>query len=306
MSDVSFNIKSFIKGSDEYKEKDIVVPVDVVETTPSTKKTRKKKEETNIIKATTAPLVPQSSMTYIQENIPYDIAYNTTTEQLDEAINQLNYLSSEVMKEFQNVKNSKTLKNKYNYINDLANTTGSIISSKIMAIKEKNKTINDISKLEIARLKELKIRQNEEDENQQVAKMYDAFINMPMGVGVTGLAPSMQDMIMPGGNMTMMSSGMDDMSQAAWEANLSPAENRMVLDAKGVIDTVVVYDAATGNRFFDVIDKNTGQSIPNVEKPDDSYIYDLDINIRGGYAKDSNINVKYPLIVLNANDMSDY
>lgn len=306
MSDVSFNIKSFIKGSDEYKEKDIVVPVDVVETAPSTKKTRKKKEETNIIKATTAPLVPQSSMTYIQENIPYDIAYNTTTEQLDEAINQLNYLSSEVMKEFQNVKNSKTLKNKYNYINDLANTTGSIISSKIMAIKEKNKTINDISKLEIARLKELKIRQNEEDENQQVAKMYDAFINMPMGVGVTGLAPSMQDMIMPGGNMTMMSSGMDDMSQAAWEANLSPAENRMVLDAKGVIDTVVVYDAATGNRFFDVIDKNTGQSVPNVEKPDDSYIYDLDINIRGGYAKDSNINVKYPLIVLNANDMSDY
>ena len=306
MSDVSFNIKSFIKGSDEYKEKDIVVPVDVVETTPSAKKTRKKKEETNIIKATTAPLVPQSSMTYIQENIPYDIAYNTTTEQLDEAINQLNYLSSEVMKEFQNVKNSKTLKNKYNYINDLANTTGSIISSKIMAIKEKNKTINDISKLEIARLKELKIRQNEEDENQQVAKMYDAFINMPMGVGVTGLAPSMQDMIMPGGNMTMMSSGMDDMSQAAWEANLSPAENRMVLDAKGVIDTVVVYDAATGNRFFDVIDKNTGQSVPNVEKPDDSYIYDLDINIRGGYAKDSNINVKYPLIVLNANDMSDY
>lgn len=306
MSDVSFNIKSFIKGSDEYKEKDIVVPVDVVETAPSTKKTRKKKEETNIIKATTAPLVPQSSMTYIQENIPYDVAYNTTTEQLDEAINQLNYLSSEVMKEFQNVKNSKTLKNKYNYINDLANTTGSIISSKIMAIKEKNKTINDISKLEIARLKELKVRQNEEDENQQVAKMYDAFINMPMGVGVTGLAPSMQDMIMPGGNMTMMSNGMDDMAQAAWEANLSPAENRMVLDAKGIIDTVVVYDAATGNRFFDVIDKNTGQSVPNVEKPDDSYIYDLDINIRGGYAKDSNINVKYPLIVLNANDMSDY
>ena len=78
----------------------------------------------------------------------------------------------------------------------------------------------------------------------------------------------------------------------------------MVLEAKGAIDTVVVYDDATGNRWFDVVDKVTRQPIPNVEKPDPTYIYDLDINVRGGFAKDSNRNVTYPLIVVHGNDTS--
>ena len=46
------------------------------------------------------------------------------------------------------------------------------------------------------------------------------------------------------------------------------------------------------------------QPVPNVEKPDSTYIYDLDINVRGGFAKDSNRNVTYPLIVVHGNDTS--
>jgi hypothetical protein len=88
--------------------------------------------------------------------------------------------------------------------------------------------------------------------------------------------------------------------QAAWEQSLDPAQNRMILEAKGAVETIVVYDNATGNRWFDVVDKVTRQSVPNVERPDNSYIYDIDINVRGGFAKDSMRNKIYPLLVLNA------
>ena len=89
-----------------------------------------------------------------------------------------------------------------------------------------------------------------------------------------------------------------------WEANLNPAENRMLLEAKGTIETVVMYDSVSGNRWFEVVDKVTRQPVPNVEKPDNSYIYDLDINVRGGFAKDSNRSVSYPLICVNGGDAS--
>jgi hypothetical protein len=81
----------------------------------------------------------------------------------------------------------------------------------------------------------------------------------------------------------------------------------MLLEARGNIETVVMYDESTGNRWFDVVDKQTRQSVPNVERPDNTYIYDLDINIHGGYAKDSNLSKVYPLVVVNADSgMSEY
>jgi hypothetical protein len=307
--DVSFNIKSFINGSEECKDHTLTGTqmVVVTEQIPAeTAKKRAKKETPAVV--TAAPLIPQTSMSYIQENIPYATAYQETNQQLDEAIQQLNILGGEIMSDLQQVRASKTLRNKYGYINDMTETVGTIINSKISAIKEKNKTINDINHLEITRMKELKSRANEEDDNTRIASMYDAFINTPVGVGPAMLGPSMQDMIIQNGSSLNRApiGGMND--QVAWEQSLSPAENRMVLDAKGLIETVVMYDAATGNRWFEVVDKNTRQPVPNVEKPSDAYIYELDINVRGGFAKDSNRNAVYPLIVLNAGagDMSEY
>jgi hypothetical protein len=304
-TDVGFNVKSFVTGSEECKDHTIngTNMVVVSEQLPAEKKTRKKKETTVVANPATA--VPQTSMSYIQDNIPYATAYQETNQQLDEAITQLNYLAGELTADLQQVRSSKTLRNKYNYINDMTETTASIISSKINAIKEKNKTINDVNHLEIARMKELKSIANEEDDNSRIANMYDAFVNTPIGAGPNVLGPSMQQIIMPDySDLNRVSLGND---QAAWEQSLNPAENRMVLEAKGTIETVVMYDAQTGNRWFEVLDKNTREPVPNVEKPNDDYIYELDINQRGGFAKDSNRNTIYPLIVINNGpDMSEY
>ena len=275
-------------------------------TEPAKKKKSTKKKSSETTKAL-APPEPQTSMSYLRENIPYATAYNETNRQLDESIAQLNILGGELMGELQTVRSSKTLKNKYNYINDMTMTVANIINSKISAIKEKNKTINDVNRLELNRMKELKNTLSQEDDNTRIASMYNAFINTPIGGGVGVLAPPMQDIMMSGSDPSLSYIPIGGNDQAMWEQNLNPAQNRMVLEARGAIETVVVYDEATGNRWFEVVDKNTRQPVPNVEKPDSSYIYDLDINLRGGFAKDSNRNAVYPLVVMSSNsDMSQF
>lgn len=304
-----FDPNHFIKGTPESEKIKVVDAIPDTVPIDSTKKTtrkRKKKDDTESAATTetTAIVVPETSMSYIQQNIPYATAYTDTNAQLDESIMQLNMLGGELMTELQTVRASKTLRNKYNIVNDMTETATSIINAKISAIKEKNKTINDINHLELSRLKELKSQAtSEEDENTRIANMYDAFINTPIGAGPGILGPSMQDMIIsnPQSQMSRIAIGGD---QAMWEQSLDPAQNRMVLEARGSIETVVMYDDVTGNRWFEVLDKNTRQPVPNVEKPDSTYIYDLDINIRGGFAKDSNRNTVYPLIVIHGDNSS--
>jgi hypothetical protein len=307
-NEVGFNINSFIEGSPDKKDLSITSTEPVSTIDKKSGKRGRKKNETEAIAVAATPPVPQTSMSYLHENIPYTTAYQDTNAQLDESILQLNILGGETMQELQMVRASKTLRNKYNIVNDMTNTATAIINAKITAIKEKNKTINDISHLEIARMKELKTQASQEDDTTRIANLYNAFVNTPVGVGPAGLGPNMQDMILQNNNQDLSYVNIGNESQAAWESSLDPAQNRMLLEARGTIDTVVMYDDVTGNRWFEVVDKVTRQPIPNVEKPDSSYIYDLDINMRAGYAKDSNRNAVYPLVVLHGGDnsMSEY
>lgn len=296
-----FNVSSFVEGNEEHKDLTITREIAVVETTPVQRKRSKKKEEAAVGEVVIP--TPQTSMSYIQENIPYQIAYNETNQQLDESIQQLNMLGAEVMGDLQMIRGSKTLKNKYGFLNDMTGNAVAIINAKIAAIREKNKTINDVNNLEIRRIKELKIQSSEEDDNTRIANLYNAFVNTPIGMGPGILGPSVQDTMLIGGGQDLARAAIGG-DQAAWEQTLDPAQSRMLLEAKGSIETVVVYDESTGNRWYDVVDKNTRQPVPGVEKPDASYIYELDINVRGGFAKDSNRNVVYPLVVINNGNTS--
>lgn len=291
---IGFDINNFIKGHEDSVEKVAVEVIPVEETLPAEKAPKK-------VSAKPAAIpMANTSMSYIQENIPYGQMYSETNKQLDEAINELNMLGAETIGELQQLRASKTLRNKYNYINDMTANATSIITSKISAIKEKNKTIGDIAHLELTRMKEMKSKLNEEDENNKIANLYNAFVNTPIGGGMNVLAPPLQTMIMNGNDRPPMGSvGMEDMGTSAWQQGLDPAQNRMLLEAQNAIETVVMYDDTTGNRWYEVIDKNTRQPVPNVEKPSEASLYDLDLNVRGGYAKDTNRNVSYPLIVIS-------
>ena len=302
-NNIGFNPNKFVKESDECKNHSIQEVVVIEEKSPTTKKKRSAKKE--MITPANQTTEVSSPINFLQTDISYMEAYRDTNNQLDKSIMQLDTLGNELFNELTAIKASKTLKNKYNYLNDMTSTMSNIISTKITAIKEKNKTINDVNNLELRRMKELKIDASAEDDNTRIMNLYDAFVNTPIGTsyGPNILGPSMSELTLSGGapDLGRIQMGSD---QQQWESSLDPAQNRMVLEAKGVIDTVVFYDESTGNRWYEVVDKQTGQPIPNVEKPDNTFIYELDINTTGGYAKDSNRNVTYPLIIVNGGDNS--
>lgn len=259
--------------------------------------------------ATVVP-TPITSMSYLSENIPYQQAYVDTTKQLDEAIAQLDILSAENMRDMAMVRANKVMKNKYPILGTMTENGIAAINAKISAIREKNSVIKDINHSELQRSKELKLSANNEDDNTRIANLYNAFVNTPIGGGPGVLGPSIQDLTMlnsagmggavPQNNLPYMNIGIPA-ADGAWEAGLSPSERRMVLDAQGKIETVVMYDEATGNRWYAVLDKTTGQPITGIETPSNDTIYELDINVRGGFAKDSNRATTYPLKVINSN-----
>ena len=317
-----FDVSSFVKGNENDKNLKLPLIAEVVGEMPTansiensmldsitTKQklnsTRKKSEK----QSDTIPIA-QNSMDYLQHNIPYEQGYMQSDSMLDETIAQLNSLSLETASDMQVVRNSKTIKNKYYLLTGLMANAVGILNTKLSAIKEKNKVRNDINNLEIKRIKDLKIDTEAKDDNTRIAELYSAFINTPVGMmsntsnmGLSSMlgAPSQQSIMMPG------VTAMDRMnvydpntsSNDMWQNSLDPAQKRMLLQAKGSIDIVVMYDDATGSRRYAAIDKATHNELFDVELPDQSTIYDLDINVRGGYAKDPNRNIVYPLILVN-------
>jgi len=306
-----FDFTQFYEKPGESKKVPLNVQIDQSEDSTPPKKRSYRKKKTDTSESTDVAVIPPidqiTSATFITTSTPYTAAFTDTTTQLDNAIVEIDTLNSSLFTDLQTIKGSKTLKNKFNTIVGVTEVMGGLINTKISAIKEKNNIRSKALDYELKRQQLMKNQTNEQDENQQIANMYNAFINTPVGVGPS-LAPSLQDLTVANGIADMrMPIGSSDQMGADYMAGGSPAQNRMILEAKGQIDTVLCYDAASGNRWFDVVDKNTRQSVPNVEKPDESTIYEIDINLRGGYAKDPNRGVTYPLVVINGNsDMAGY
>lgn len=178
-----------------------------------------------------------------------------------------------------------------------------------------NKVITDAHNLDIKRLKDLKMSaaQEEGNDDKRMMDYYSAFINTPVGsYGITPPAfPSMQDMTMPGSVM-----GVDIGAQNAsldpgyndWRQSMTPETSMMIMQKNNPnIKTVVVYDQTTNNKYFDVRDMTTGQSIPGAAKPDDFLLGDTYPNINNGTARNSNIDTVYPLILTGApSSLQDY
>jgi len=311
-----FNVNSFVEGSPEEKDTSMaIVPELVTEPAIKPKRVRKSKFEEG---PPSTELVANSSMSYIQQNIPYQNAYSDTNKQLDETISQLNILSVDAMNDLQLMRSNKTLKNKYMTIGNLIEQNVSIINAKLNAIKEKNKVINDINNLEIKRLKDLKIDTSQEDSDLKIANMYHAFINTPIGANIQGgtmsggitsaLGPSQNAMLMYGTPQQNLNYGIigEQMDGNMNLDSMTPAQRRMLLQAQNIMETVVVYDENTGNRRYAAIDKNSGQEIPGVELPNAETIYELDLNTYTKTAKDASRNIVYPVIINNSGSINMY
>ena len=249
------------------------------------KKARSKKSEhVNITKA--------------NGNDYYD-RYSKTNALLDQTIFEIDDLNSAVKNELKAITASKTLKKKYEYISELAGTSGSLLNTKVTAIRELNKSITDSANLEIKMAKENK--EAEETDDKRIMDMYNAFINTPVGAYSGPIAPSNIEMTLGNGGIPitpMTPTGdvqTDDLGFNQYMNNLSPEERKIQLEGQN-IRTVVVFDPETGQRYFDNFNLDTNEPVPGLPLPEPNFLDELNINMNTGVARNTNLNITYPVI----------
>ena len=274
-------------------------------TTTSTgkKRGRPRKESTeNIVRVDDS----NPDLSYTQTNVPYVKSFEETNNMLKASIYQIDALSAEVRGELENVRNSKTLKGRYTYISDLSSTASSLLTTKISAIREMNKTINDSHNLDLKRMQALKLERSQENDDMQIQALYNAYINTPISSdSFNPLAYDSKAAMMPTSMSNIVRAdvmGNDD-GYNNYMNNVTPEQNRMLLEGDPNIKTVVVYDQSNpNNRYFDVIDTRTGQSVPNYPRPDQLFMEDTVINPLTGLARNSNIDATWPVVVIGQTD----
>lgn len=221
----------------------------------------------------------------------YD-SYSETNSLLKETIAQTDQLNFEIKSDIDGVRASKTLKNKYTYITNLTSTSASLLATKISAIKELNGTITQAHNLDLKKQSVMKEDASMNDDARMM-DLYSAFINAPVGTYAAPNTTSIQDAyIVTGSNHGI------DIAGAMPTQNLTPEQIAMRMESNPNITTVVKYDNSTGQRFFDVIDSTTGQSVPNVPRPDNFLLEETSIDVRAGIARNRNLDKVWPLVTI--------
>lgn len=261
-----------------------------VENEPVKKSRTKKTESVNITKS--------------KKDESYYDRYSKTNALLDQTIYEIDDLNAAVKHELKAITASKTIKKKYEYISELAGTSGSLLSTKVTAIRELNKSITDSCNLEIKMAKENK--EAEETDDKRIMDMYNAFINTPIGSYTAPIAPSNIDMVLGNSGIAitpMTTAGdvqTDDLGFNQYMNNLSAEDRRIQLEGQN-IKTVVVFDPETGQRYFDNFNMDTNQPVSGLPVPEAQFLDELNLNMRTGVARDSNLNITYPIITKHIN-----
>ena len=148
------------------------------------------------------------------------------------------------------------------------------------------------------------------DDDKYIADLYKAFISNP---SMQATEPSMPQMQMPVVNQgSMMGSSIiranvdntgnimgGDQAYLNYVSNLTPEQNLMLYEQNPNVKQVVVFDHATGNKFFQMMDMSTGQVIPNLPVYDQDFMADTTLDLSKGIAKNLNLNETFPIVQIN-------
>ena len=235
---------------------------------------------------------------------------------LKTVIGQIDQVAAEVKIEMDKVRESRTLKRKHEYIPQMATTIGSLMSSKITAIRELNNSKTQAHNLEFKRMKEINNgAAAQKDDDSALFDMYNAFISMPGQPGVQQYqAPSILDITGPsmggGGsissNIVRANLGGDQSGYEQYQQKIDLKYRAMRHESNPNVKTVVVYNKLNGSRYFDVMDVSTGQSIPGVQRPDPMFLEDTTLDINSGIARNTNLDQIYPIIVIGNDASNNY
>lgn len=237
---------------------------------------------------------PEGEVSELVTNVPYTESYEETNGMLKGMIMQIEGLQGELKQEFNDIRLSK-MRGKYQYLTDISTTISSLSSTKLSAIKELNSVISKCHDMELKRTKELKIDATGNDD-AAVMSLYENIINTPRQQLEAGFIPPRLEtgdiplMVQPQG-------GMDIFQPAVTSEQFTPEQNRMIAESNPDIKTVVVYDPKTECREFIAMNVKTGQIVQNISLPDPFLLEDMNLNFQTGVARNSNLNMNFPLAV---------
>ena len=294
---VSGGIKFHIKDENS---SDLNIPVPVGGTTEEHKRRGRPKkddsESTEIIRGSKAEVGTV-------EDIPTAYTYMRTTELLRDTLNDIDGLNSELMQEFNTVKQSRTMKNKYNVMIGLSENIGDLINNKISAIKEINSCISKSNDLDYKKAKDFRAANANVDDDKYIADLYKSFITNNSQQQVPQYlqnAPAMDTSLFgSSGIIRATTDNKGDVGYLNYVSNLSPEQNAMRYEGNNNVKQVIVFDAATGHRFFQYMDMSTGQVVPNMPVMDDMFLEDFTIDLKSKTAKNTNLRMTMDVVVIN-------
>lgn len=279
------------------------IPIVSSDEEPPVKKKRgrprkKDSDDTIVINTNNAQVLNNNQnqpLSMVQSTAPYLDTYKETNDMLNNVIAQIDGYSMSIAQDLNNIRASKTLKKKYDYITELTSTGGQLIGNKITAIRELNKTITDSHNLELKRLKDVAaVNASGDSDEKYIMDMYNAFIHTPTGNNFS-LGPSQMSLQSASSTFNTIPVG----NSLGGDYAITPEQNRMRMEGNPNIKTVLVLNATTGERYFDVIDVTTGNSIPNMPKPDPMFLEDTVPYPNEGVARNTNLDITYPLVVID-------
>ena len=238
--------------------------------------------------------------------------YAETTGLLRDTLGQIDAINGELVQEFNSVRQSRTMKNKYNTLIGLSENIGSLIGNRISAIREINNSITKSNDLDYKRYKDAKAAQSAMNDDKYIADLYKSFISNPQ-VNIQGPQVTQIDSAVYGSGIVRadlkngnLASGQMDLGYLNYEANLTPEQNLMRYEGDPNVKQVVVYDASTGHKVFQMMNLATGQVIPNVPVYDQMFMEDTTLDLKTKTAKNINLNETFPIVVINDDVTSQY
>ena len=280
--------------------------VNLTDIVPVQKKRKKNKTETVNSNEIVRPA--DNSDTIIET--PTINSYFETATMIKNTMDQIDMVASEVKSELDAVRNSRTMKSKYNVMVGLSGNLSELLEAKISAIKELNNCITKSNDMDYRREKDRKDAAAGAADDKTVMDLYQAIV---AGSGFT--TPSQQQAAVPmSGNSSianMVRGGSDvapqmDPGYYNYMANITPEMNSMLYDQNPDVKQCVIFDASTGAKWFQVMNTKTGQPIPNAPAHDQMFLEDTVLDLKNKIAKNSNLNETYPLVILNAGVTSEY
>ena len=242
-------------------------------------------------------------------------SYYETAGMLRNAMDQIDTVASEMKQELDAVRNSRTLKSKYNVMTGLASNISDLLLAKVSAIKELNSCITKANDMDYKREKDRRAAEAGLGDDKMITDMYAAFVQNPMlnqPLPNAVVTPSPIAATVAGSEnivrATLGASNQSDLDKGYVNhmANMSSSQAAMIFEQNPDVKEVVVFDASTGNKWFQIMNMATGQVIPNLPVHDTMFLEDTTIDRRNNVAKNINLNETYPLVVINDNIAKEY